>query len=250
MTSEYVDTTQYFIQPIDKDVAKKLIVTNHYTHRWTMCYIALGIFKKGPESEFMTTNQDELIGSLVYGHPTGMNVVKSISDELETNNVLELTRLWIEDNHGKNIESWAIAQSFDWFKKNESNLKVLISYADPGAGHTGRIYQATNWKYQFIKSTGDGTDYVYAFEEPPNCQWKHARSIGAMLGGSRDPKYVEETLKRPFWRKEINRRKFRYIYFLCDKREKKRLIKTLKHPVSDSYPKDLGEVSDTIEKFA
>jgi hypothetical protein len=71
-----------------------------------------------------------------------------------------------------------------------------------------------------------------------------------MLGGSRDPKYVEETLKRPFWRKEINRRKFRYIYFLCDKREKKRLIKTLKHPLSDSYPKDLGEVSDTIEKFA
>jgi hypothetical protein len=73
MTSEYVDTTQYFIQPIDKDVAKKLIVTNHYTHRWTMCYIALGIFKKGPESEFMTSNQDELIGTLVYGHPTGMD---------------------------------------------------------------------------------------------------------------------------------------------------------------------------------
>ena len=56
--------------------------------------------------------------------------------------------------------------------------------------------------------------------------------------------------KNTFWRKQINRRKFRYIYFLCDKREKKRLIKTLKHPVSDSYPKDLGEVSDIIEKFA
>ena len=43
----------------------------------------------------------------------------SIDDKmLKTNNILELTRLFIHDGYGKNIESFSISQSFKWLKNN------------------------------------------------------------------------------------------------------------------------------------
>ena len=67
---------------------------------------------------------------------------------LENRNILELTRLFIHDGYGKNIESLALGLTFKWMKDNAKDIKVLISYADPEQSHDGAIYQATNWIYQ------------------------------------------------------------------------------------------------------
>ena len=65
-----------------------------------------------------------------YGYPVGRSVVGSIFTDdkmLGTDNILELTRLFIYDGYGKNIESFSISQSFKWLKQNAKNIKVLIS---------------------------------------------------------------------------------------------------------------------------
>jgi hypothetical protein len=243
--NDYLDPNLYYIGPIKKDDAKKLIVVNHYSHAWTSCRYALGIFKKSKDDIFFDGSGDRIIGTLIYGFPIGRQVINGLSDLLTNENVLELTRLWIEDGHGKNIESWSISQSFKWLKKHDVNIKVLVSYADPSQGHLGKIYQATNWLYQKIENTPDECDYLISFEPPPNCKWIHTRTIGAKLGGVRNKAIIEEKIQKPYW-KRFNRRKFRYIYILTDKCEKKKIISSLKHPTSD-YPKQLEYKDDIIK---
>ena len=82
-----------------------------------------------------------MVGVIVYGDPIGRLTGQSISDEIKRTEVLELTRLFIHDGYGSNIESWFISQSFNWLRKNKSEIKALISYASPVEGHSGTIYQ-------------------------------------------------------------------------------------------------------------
>ena len=126
--TNYCDTSKLSIRQIDKPTAKKMI------------------------------------GVIVYGDPIGRLTGQSISDEIDRTEVLELTRLFIHDGYGSNIESWFISQSFNWLRKNMSEIKALISYASPVEGHSGTIYQATNWIYQGNNNRwNDG--WIFKFEE-------------------------------------------------------------------------------------
>ena len=91
----YCDTSKVSIQPITKSIAKEIIVKKHYTHSWTMCRYALGIYHKSDETGFF--GEDKLIGCLIYGYPVGRSAPTSIVEGLTKNNVLELTRLYIDD---------------------------------------------------------------------------------------------------------------------------------------------------------
>lgn len=44
--SNFIDTSKVFIREINSSLAKDLIVKNHYSHAWTMCSVALGVFLK------------------------------------------------------------------------------------------------------------------------------------------------------------------------------------------------------------
>lgn len=57
----------------------------------------------------------------------------------------ELSRLWIDDSLPKNTETWFVAKTIQWIKKNRGDVECLISYADPAFGHSGVIYRAGNW---------------------------------------------------------------------------------------------------------
>ena len=47
---------------------------------------------------------------------------------------------------------------------------------------------------------------------------------------------IRKQVKKPFWiKKEL--RKHRYVYLLCSKKEKRKILKTLKYP-SLPYPKE------------
>lgn len=250
--TEFVDTSKVSVREISKSIAKVMIEKNHYSHKWTSCKHALGIFhtENTPNAFFEGVNE-KLIGCIIYGSPVGREAVSSISDNIKTNEVLELTRLWIADNYGKNIESYSISQSFRWLKANDANIKVLISYADPEYGHSGGIYRATNWKYQGRgKLTSDHTvDYKdkgnYSIRLTENGKWIHSRTVGVMYG-SRALANLKKEIGHTFWKK-LEPTKHRYIYFLCNKKEKKRLLKTMKMPILP-YPTVIGEFIPTIEK--
>ena len=206
----------YTIDLIDKELAKKLIKENHYSHAWTPSRYTLGLF-----------DGENLIGVAVYGFPVGRQTVKSITPNLENKDVLELKRLWLVDEAPKNSESYFIGKTFDWLRKNTS-IKVLISYSDATYNHLGIIYQATNWLYQGNKiATGNG--YLHKIHG----KLTNPRSVCVVYKTIK----TEELLKiDPNYERVKIKKKHRYIYIL-HKKDRKKIIRELKHKPMP-YPKD------------
>lgn len=160
-----------------------------------------------------------------------------------------MTRLYIHDGYGTNIESNALAKTFRWIKENDENIKVLLSYADNGQGHLGGIYQATNWIYQ---STSDEIalmpNYGISLQKDPY-KWIHSRTVYTKWGSSNLEHLKHEIGKdgyKEFWRR-MEPPKHRYIQILAQsKAEKKNLHKRLKHDIYP-YPKDVDKFMPDIE---
>ena len=241
--SDYCDITKLSIRPVTKNRAKKMVIKYHYSKLWTKCSVALGLFHQtGNEHAFFDEPEEKMVGVIVYGDPIGRLTGQSISDEIERTEVLELTRLFIHDGYGSNIESWFISQSFKWLRHFRPNIKALISYASPVEGHSGTIYQATNWIYQGNNNRwNDG----WLFKFKPDGRWKHGRTIFPYYN-SNDPKEIQKKVTEPFWiRKE--QQKHRYVYILAGKRDKKNILNTLKHETLP-YPKSRDtDESDIIK---
>ena len=240
---KYCDTTKLSIRPVTKNRAKRMVINHHYSKLWTKCSVALGLFHQtGNEHAFFDEPEEKMVGVIVYGDPIGRLTGQSISDEIERTEVLELTRLFIHDGYGSNIESWFISQSFKWLRRFRPNIKALISYASPVEGHSGTIYQATNWIYQGNNNRwNDG----WLFKFKPDGRWKHGRTIFTYYH-SNDPKEIQKKVTEPFWiRKE--QQKHRYVYILAGKRDKKNILNTLKHETLP-YPKSRDtDESDIIK---
>lgn len=221
----------YIVDEINKGYAKDLIVKNHYSHKFSSCRYALGLMKW--QEWGYCLSMDNIRGVAIYGYPFGRLVCSSISPCIKQNEVLELTRLWVNDTEGKNTESHFLSKTFEWIRKHDSSIKVLISYSDPYYDHLGKIYQATSWIYQ-----GDETEMVDAHEYYVHGSWLHSRTCGARYGSTQP-----EVLLRidPNFRMRKIPHKHRYIFILTtNKRERKEIKNTLKHP-SKPYPKVLNK---------
>jgi hypothetical protein len=59
---------------------------------------------------------------------------------------LELSRLYLHDEAPKNSESRFVGFGLRYVRKTMPNVRFIVSYADPSVGHSGVIYQATNFK--------------------------------------------------------------------------------------------------------
>jgi hypothetical protein len=245
----YCDTSKVSVREISTSIAKEIIVKKHYTHAWTACRYSLGIFYK-TDTENALGDAEKLIGCLIYGFPVGAKAPTSVCDGLTKDNILELTRLYCDDGYGSNIESFALGQSFKWLKENDKAIKVLLSYADNGQEHLGGIYQATNWIYQGLNTDiALMPNYGISIQKEPY-KWIHSRSVFTKWG-SGNLKHLRREIGKDgyteFWRRE-EPPKHRYIQLIPqDKREKKDLIKRLKHPIKE-YPKNAREYNKGIEQ--
>lgn len=232
------------VREISKKIAKDMIVKNHYSHAWTSCRYALGIFyEMDNEHSFFDEKEERLAGVAIYGYPVGARAAASISSELEPKQALELTRLFIYEEYGKNMESISISKTFQWLKENAPDIKVLISYADPGQEHLGGIYQATNWHYQ---GTNLGIMDNYGIKLEPDGKWIHSRTVFSMFG-SGNLEHLKNRIGHTFWRR-TEPRKHRFFYLLGNKGEKKKVLNNLIHPLKP-YPKDPKEYVPEIEKI-
>lgn len=230
-----------YVKPICNELARSIIIRNHYTHKWTICELALGVFCEGVQQEFIA--DDITLGTIVFGPTAGANVAKSISPLLNHENLWELKRLWLEDDLPKNSESRVIAQSIDYIKKHHSEIKCLVSYADPDAGHNGTIYQATNFIYQNIERPKNSSGYLFSFNEGKS--WVHPRTMFNKYGTFSVEQLVE-VMPKPFWVKELAV-KHRYVYPIGNKKWKKQLVKSFNYNQSE-YPKAETE-PEYIKKY-
>ena len=100
---------------------------------------------------FKLTDGENLIGAMIFG-PLGMaNAWKKYGEQPE--DVMELRRLCLIDETPKNSESFFIGQALKWLKNN-TEIKTIVSYADPNHGHEGTIYKATNFNHLGMTAKG------------------------------------------------------------------------------------------------
>ncbi|WP_417366923.1 hypothetical protein [Flavobacterium beibuense] len=127
------------IRLVTKDVAKHLIINNHYSGKWNNS--GFGLYNFG----FFRPGSDDCLGVAVYGytmHPKAKLFTHPNPDAV----MLELNRMWISDELGKNAESMLIAHSLKQLRKLDNNIVGVQSFADGRLG-CGTIYKAANFKY-------------------------------------------------------------------------------------------------------
>lgn len=134
---------------------------------------------------FKLTRNEEIIGGMIYGKMAMANAWKKYAKS--ENEVIELRRLCCIDDTPKNTESYFIGRTLRWLKQN-TELKLVVSYADPEYGHSGTIYKASN--FQLIGQTPKGRVIMW------NGKKYHDKTIRTKYKGELKPfaKRVKEAL--------------------------------------------------------
>lgn len=124
------------IKPIDYDVAREMIIKNHYSKKWNKSFgkLNFGIYR-----------DDELLGCAVFGNMMNTKSAKNITD-YPINSIIELNRLWVDDILGKNTETIFLSSCFSLIKSLHPEIKFIQSFADGRLG-CGTIYKASNFRY-------------------------------------------------------------------------------------------------------
>lgn len=89
---------------------------------------------------------ENLIGAAVFAQPATKGVDTAYSDSGALK-VIELRRLCCIDETPKNTESYFIGKMMKWLKTN-TPIDVVLAYSDLTHGHSGVIYQASNFEYR------------------------------------------------------------------------------------------------------
>ena len=126
------------VVPISRREAMAPIIAVHYLHRATSISYSFGLFRG-----------DVFEGCVTFGKPSSAPLRSGIAGAAFAPNVLELNRLVLIRNihndatrliggamkHLKAIGNW-----------------IIVSFADPTAGHVGTIYQAANFSYHGLSA--------------------------------------------------------------------------------------------------
>lgn len=205
---------KFEIKPIEKSIAQNLVIENHYLHRKASAMFAYGLF-----------DNDNLLGVIIYGKPASPSLCTGVCGPDESPNVIELTRLWIQDGTPKNTESFFIGGTL---KMLPENYDIVVSYAEIQAGHVGTVYQATNWIY-----TGMSDRHAeWRLDGKPG---KHSRHLFDSVGGINKAKEIFGDRMQ----KHERPRKHRYVFLRGTKTRRKDLRKKLRYE-EKNYPKKLA----------
>lgn len=135
-------------------------------------------------------NLNEWCGVIIFSGGASANMGTPYS--LKFGQYAELVRMALNGKQESTSQAMGIAIKL--FKKHNTLVNLLISYADKGQNHYGTIYQATNW-YFVDESESSGTDIFY------KGVWRHDRNLNEL------PKSILATLPK---RKRSGKRKYLY----------------------------------------
>ncbi len=152
------------VEPVPPSVVRPLMEERHYLHSLPAapqrCY---GVFLDG-----------DLLGGVVFtsGARNGHRLLTAARPQ----EVATLARLWLSDALPTNSESRVLGIVLRDLRRT-TTWKLLLSYADPAAGHVGTIYQSTGWTY--LGETA-GETYVRL----PDERLHHPRSVFSRYGSN------------------------------------------------------------------
>jgi len=150
------------VRPIPVVVAKKLLEREHYLHS----------LPGGTRLAFGAFLDQRLMGALTLG--AGPSQAFRLVEGASADDCAVLSRLWLSDELPCNSESRVLGIVLRSLRRH-TNLKFVVTYADPAEGHVGTVYQATGWCYIGLSSAmplydlGDGVA-------------RHSRSVAHAYG--------------------------------------------------------------------
>lgn len=139
---------------------------------------------------------EKFVGVVIFSRGANKNMLLAYG--LSQDEGCELTRIALHRH--VNPVSRIVSIALKFLKKMQPKLRLVVSYADPEAGHHGGIYQAGNWIY-----TGTGSKSVKVFYRG---KWSHKKTVD-------DAGINQENL-----RKKTVAGKHRYLMVLDDKMRK------------------------------
>jgi len=152
------------VERVAPTVVRPLMEEHHYLHS----------MPAAPRRCYSVFLDGVLLGGLVFtsGARNGHQLLTAASPQ----DVVTLARLWLSDDLPANSESRVLGVVLRDLRRT-TTWKLLLSYADPAAGHTGTIYRATGW--HFFGETGAET-YIRLADG----QLHHKRSIYSKYGSN------------------------------------------------------------------
>ena len=201
------------VKLINNKSAYPFLLDIHYAKRIPSISYAFGLF-----------DGDKMIGVCTYGTPASAPLKRGICGDRYKGEVIELNRLCLLDNQ-KNQASFLVGKSLTMLPKP----KIVVSYADISQGHTGIVYQATNFIYCGLSAKR--TDWKVKGNEHLHGQTiaDEFRGVKNRAQAMRD-KYGDDFYLSP------RSRKHRYVYFMGSKTQKKHYLKALNYKI-EQYPK-------------
>ncbi len=209
------------VKPITKIEAIELIFEVHYSK----------IMPKLTEHYLGAFLEDKLVGVITLGWGVRpVHTIKRLFPSMNRRDYYEIGKMCMSEDMPKNSESIFLSRTVDWIKTN-TTCKILFTWADGILGKPGYVYQAANFRYGgFI-----WTD-LYIGDNGEKIHPRTSQSIGAKNGAKYGHRPTRAALQQMGWN-HYRGKQFRYIYFTCDKREQKRLLKESTVEWTQPYPK-------------
>ena len=227
------ETYRFGIKEIKRKDALHMIQKYHYSNTLPkLNKHFLGFFLGG-----------KLVGVVTLGWGTRpRHTIQRIFPSLDTKDYLEIGRMCMTDEMPRNSESQMLSQLVKWMKRNLPDIKVLFTWADGMLGKVGYVYQASNFIY-----AGYSGGEMYMKDGVK----LHVRQMKSFLvpEGKKDSRITVRPTReqmREYNIQHFKGKQYRYLLFLCDKKEKKRLLEECMIDMSLPRPKD-DDLSWTVK---
>lgn len=131
----------FTVEYINRKAVKSFVEKYHYSHNINgiQSYHHFGLYSEG------NFGLPKMIGAMMYAMPS-MPDTAAKYNPTNPRKCMELRRLVCVDDTPKNTESYFIGKTLRWLKRN-TDLEVIISFADQHYEHSGTIYKASNFEY-------------------------------------------------------------------------------------------------------
>lgn len=226
---------KFKVKEIEKKLALEMIQKYHYSNTLPkLNKYFVGFFLNG-----------ELVGVVTLGWGTRpRHTIQRIFPSLDTKDYLEIGRMCMTEDMPRNSESQMISQLIKWIKVNIPELKILFTWADGMLGKVGYVYQASNFLY-----AGYSGGEMYMKDGVKI----HVRQMKSFLvpDGEKDSRItVRPTLEqmKMFNILHFKGKQYRYLMFLCDKHERRRLLEECLIEFPNERPKD-DDLSWTVKNL-
>lgn len=212
----------YIIKEINKETALNMVQKYHYSRtlpKLNKHYIGFYL-------------DNSLCGIVTLGWGTRpLHTIKKLFPSLESKDYYEIGRMCMTEEMPRNSESQMLSQLIKYLKINYPEIKVLFTWADGMLGKVGYVYQASNFIY-----AGSVGGEMYLRDGIKI----HVRQTRQILSPHDKRLTVRPNLEQM---RELNIRhykgkQYRYFYFLCDKKERKRLLEECLVDIGQPRPKD------------